>query len=201
MTKHTTLLASAIALTAAAAGTASADTKLTTTVYTASPTGFLVDSTLVAGEKEAILIDGQFSLADAHRLVAMIMESKKTLTTVYVTHSHPDHYFGLTVIKQAFPKVKIVATPAVVKEIQATWKGKVKQWGPMYGALIPTQPVIPTPLKGTTLTLEGQTLEIKQGVGDEADSTYVWIPSIKTVVAGDIVFRGVHPWTAEGKAD
>jgi glyoxylase-like metal-dependent hydrolase (beta-lactamase superfamily II) len=198
MSMNKLLLASATLL-AAAATPAAADTKLTATVYTASPTGFLVDSTLVAGEKEAILIDGQFSLADAHRLVAQIMESKKELTTVYVTHSHPDHYFGLNVIKQAFPKVKIVATPAVVKEIQATWKGKVKQWGPMYGALIPTQPVIPTALKGTTLTLEGQTLEIKQGVGDEGTETYVWIPSIKTVVAGDIVFRGVHPWTAEGK--
>ena len=75
----------------------------------ASPGGFLVDSTLVAGDKEAILIDGQFTLADAHRLVAMILESKKTLTTVYVTHSHPDHYFGLDVIKQAFPKAKLVA--------------------------------------------------------------------------------------------
>jgi len=200
MTKQHTILASALVL-AAAASPAAAETKLTATPYTASPTGFLVDSTLVAGEKEAILIDGQFSLADAHRLVAMIMESKKTLTTVYITHSHPDHYFGLNVIKQAFPKVKIVATPSVVKEIQATWKGKVKQWGPMYGALIPTQPVIPTPLKGEVLTLEGQTLEIKHGVGDAADETYVWIPSIKTVVAGDIVFRGVHPWTAEGKSD
>src|ERR1043165_8349458 len=195
MTKQHTILASPLVLAAAA------ETKLTATPYTASPTGFLVDSTLVAGEKEAILIDGQFSLADAHRLVAHIIERKKELTTIYVTHAHPDHYFGLNVIKQAFPKAKIVATPAVIKEIQATWQGKVKQWGPMYGALIPTQPVIPTPLKGDVLTLEGKTLEIKHGTGDAADETYVWIPSIKTVVAGDIVFRGVHPWTAEGKSD
>ena len=30
---------------------------------------------------------------------------------------------------------------------------------------------------------------------------YVWIPSIRTVVVGDIAFRGVHPWTAESNAD
>ena len=197
MTKSLNVLLTLAALAAPAA----AETKLTTTVYTGSQGGFLVDSTLVAGEKEAILIDGQFTLSDAHRLVAMILESKKTLTTVYVTHAHPDHYFGLNVIKQAFPNVKIVATPETVKEIKATWAGKVKQWGPMYGDLITKKPIIPTVLKGNTLTLEGQTLEIKQGTGDEAVETYVWIPSIKTVVAGDIVFRGVHPWTAEGKAD
>src|ERR1051325_4925598 len=121
---------SALAITAAGSLPAAAETRLATTAYTASRTGFLVNSTLVAGDREAILIDGQFSLADAHRLVAAILESKKTLTTVYVTHSHPDHYFGLTVIKQAFPGVQIVATPSVVKEIEGTWKGKVKQWGP-----------------------------------------------------------------------
>jgi glyoxylase-like metal-dependent hydrolase (beta-lactamase superfamily II) len=197
MTKSLNVLLTLAALAAPAA----AETKLTTTVYTGSQGGFLVDSTLVAGEKEAILIDGQFTLSDAHRLVAMILESKKTLTTVYVTHSHPDHYFGLNVIKQAFPNVKVIATPETVKEIKATWAGKVKQWAPMYGDLITKKPIIPTVLKGNTLTLEGQTLEIKQGTGDEAVETYVWIPSIKTVVAGDIVFRGVHPWTAEGKAD
>jgi glyoxylase-like metal-dependent hydrolase (beta-lactamase superfamily II) len=186
---------------AALTAPAAAESKLTTTVYTGSQGGFLVDSTLVAGDKDAILIDGQFTLSDAHRLVAMIMESKKTLTTVYVTHSHPDHYFGLNVIKQAFPNVKVIATPETVKEIKATWAGKVKQWAPMYGDLITKKPIIPTALEGNTLTLEGQTLEIKHGTGDEALETYVWIPSIKTVVAGDIVFRGVHPWTAEGKAD
>src|SRR5689334_5092517 len=97
-----------------ASTSARAETKLTTTVYTASPNGFLVNSTLVSGEREAVLIDAQFTLADAHRLVALILESKKTLTTVYVTHFHPDHYFGLAVIKQAFPKAKLVALPGAV---------------------------------------------------------------------------------------
>ena len=185
-----------------AASTAHAETKLTTTVYTASPTGFLVNSTIVAGEKDAVLIDAQFSLADAHRLVATLLESKKNLTTIYITHFHPDHYFGLTVVKQAFPKAKIVTTPTSLAELKKTAKAKAKQWGGMYGSLVPTAPVIPTALAGKTITLEGQTLEIRgPAQGDSADNTYVWIPSTKTVIAGDIVFAGVHPWTAESNAD
>src|SRR4051794_39450007 len=180
---------------------AHAETKLTATVFTGSPAGFLVDSTLVAGERDAILIDAQFDLADAHRLVAMILESKKTLTTVYVTHFHPDHYFGLGVIQQAFPKAKLVALPAAVTEIKKTWQDKVKQWGPLYGDLVTSKPVLPVAMQGTTLTLEGQTLEVHGGVqGDAEDNSYVWIPSIKTVVAGDIVYRGVHAWTRETNA-
>ena len=190
----TSALLAAVALTS----TAHADPKLTATVFTGSPTGFLVDSTLVAGDKDAILIDAQFDLADAHRLVAQILESKKNLTTVYITHSHPDHYFGLVVIQQAFPKAKLVALPSVVDEIKKTWADKVKQWAPLYGDLVPSQPVVPAPLAGTSLTLEGQTLEIHGGVqGDSEDNSYVWIPSIKTVVAGDLIYRGVHVWTRE----
>jgi len=197
--KNTLLTA---ALLAATSTLAHADPKpLETQVFTASPNGFLVDSTLVTGDKDAILIDAQFDRADAHRLVAQILESKKNLTTVFITHSHPDHYFGLEVIHQAFPKAKLVALPATVAEIKKTWQGKVKQWQPMFGELIPGSPVLPTALTGTTLTLDGQTLEIHGGVqGDEAQCAYVWIPSTKTVIAGDIVYRGVHVWTAETKA-
>jgi glyoxylase-like metal-dependent hydrolase (beta-lactamase superfamily II) len=201
MTNLATVLAAALGAAALTTATAHADPKLTATVFTGSPAGFLVDSTLIAGDKEAILIDAQFDLADAHRLVAMILESKKQLTTVYITHAHPDHYFGLAVIHEAFPRAKLVALPAVVAEIKATAQAKVKQWGPMYGDLVPAHPVLPTALQGTSLTLEGQTLELHGGVqGDAADNSYVWIPSIQTVVAGDIIYRGVHAWTAETNA-
>jgi glyoxylase-like metal-dependent hydrolase (beta-lactamase superfamily II) len=193
--------AAGLALTLVAASLPSiarAESKLTVEVVTASPQGFLVSSALVAGEKDAVLIDGQLTLADAHRLVGAILDAKKNLTTVYVTHWHPDHYFGLVVVKQAFPKAKIVAQPATVAEIKKTWQAKVKQWGPMFGDNLTAKPVIPAPVAGNKLTLEGQTLEIHGPVqGDATTNSYVWIPSIKAVVTGDIVYQGVYPWTAE----
>jgi glyoxylase-like metal-dependent hydrolase (beta-lactamase superfamily II) len=191
----------ALLLVAVAASSPRAETKLTTEVFTASPQGFLATSTLVAGDKEAVLIDGQLTLSDAHRLVGLILDSKKTLTTVYITHWHPDHYFGLVVVKQAFPRVKILAQPATVAEIKKTWAAKVKQWSPMFGANLASKPLIPSPLTGNTIALEGQTLEIHGPVqGDASTNSYVWIPSIKTVVTGDIVYQGVFPWTAETNA-
>ncbi|MCE9579319.1 MAG: MBL fold metallo-hydrolase [Deltaproteobacteria bacterium] len=196
----TALFATAATAAAAASAAPAAAAPLTTTVYTGSADGFYVTSTLVAGEKDAILIDGQFDLADAHRLVATILESKKRLTTIYVTHFHPDHYFGLAVVMQAFPKATLVALPAAVAEIKASYKAKLGYWGPIYGANLTTKPPIPTALKGASLTLEGQTLEIHAARGDAEHNSYVWIPSTKTVIAGDIVYHGVHPWTAESDA-
>jgi glyoxylase-like metal-dependent hydrolase (beta-lactamase superfamily II) len=80
-----------------------AQAKLETMVFTGSPAGFLVNSTLVSGANDAVLIDAQFAMADAYRLVGWLIESRKNLTTIYITHAHPDHYFGLEVVKQAFP--------------------------------------------------------------------------------------------------
>ena len=203
MSKHSLLFAALACLgLAAAGGTARAETKLTTTVYTASPGGFLVNSTLVAGEKEAVLIDAQFTLAEAHRLIASILESKKTLTTVYITHGHPDHYFGLAAIKQAFPKAKLVTHPAALAEMKKTWQAKLKQWGPMYGALVPQEPALPAVLAAKSIVLEGQALEIHAPVqGDSTDNAYVWIPSTRTVIAGDLVYANVHVWTRDSNAE
>jgi glyoxylase-like metal-dependent hydrolase (beta-lactamase superfamily II) len=39
-----------------------------------------------------VLIDAPFTRADAHRTVAAVLESGKTLDTIFVTHDHPDHF-------------------------------------------------------------------------------------------------------------
>jgi glyoxylase-like metal-dependent hydrolase (beta-lactamase superfamily II) len=182
----------------AAAPAEPAAPKLSVEVITASPEGFLVTSTLVSGAREALLIDAQFTLADAKAVAARIQASGKKLTTVYVTHAHPDHYFGFVAIQQVFPDAKLVALPATIAEIEKTWQAKVKQWQPLYKDGITDHPVLPQPLAGTSLELEGEKLEVVGGVqGDEAENSYVWIPSLATVVAGDIVYDQVFPWTAE----
>ena len=171
-------------------------------VMTGSPEGFLVNSTLVSGQKDAILIDAQFTLADGKKVADAIKASGKTLTTVYVTHSHPDHYFGFPSLKEAFPNAKLVALPATVAEIQKTWEGKVKQWKPLYKDAITATPVVPEPLIGTSLELEGEKFDVVGGVqGDDSQNSYVWIPSLHAVVVGDIAYSDVFPWTAETNAD
>ncbi|HEY6903615.1 MAG TPA: MBL fold metallo-hydrolase [Candidatus Acidoferrales bacterium] len=187
------LLLAALILFTASANQVSAS-QLHVQVITSPPEGIAVNSTLIYGDKDAVLIDAQFRLSDAHRLVAAILESKKNLTTVYVTHPHPDHYFGLVVIRQAFPDAKFVALPKVVDGIKASWEGRVKAWKPQYGDNIPSHPIIPDALQGNTLTLEGETLQIFGPLqGDSAgDNSFVWIPSLRAIVGGDTLFSGAH---------
>jgi glyoxylase-like metal-dependent hydrolase (beta-lactamase superfamily II) len=173
-----------------AASALSAQSKLHLRVFTSAPSGFSVNSTLISGDKDAILVDTQFVMSEAHRVAAMILESKKNLTTVYITHGHPDHYFGLAVLKQAFPNAKFVALPATITAIRNGWEGRLKNWTPEFGGNLPaTGPILPDELQGNTLTLEGETLQVVGGVtGDGPNNSYVWIPSLRAVIAGDIVF-------------
>lgn len=186
-------------LLAALLGTSAvAQSRLHIKVITASPEGFLVNSTLVTGQRDAVLIDAAFTRADAQRIVDTIRASGKNLTTVYVTHDHPDHYFGLEVIKQAFPNARFVTLPGSLAAIERTWKAKVDQWGAIYHDAITSAPVLPTALDNDTIPLEGQKLLIVGPVqGDDDQNSFVWIPSLRAVVAGDIVYSGVYVWTAE----
>ena len=130
--------------------------KFTLTVHTGrGASGYDVNSTMISGEKDMLLIDPQFTLSEAHKLAAEILESKKNLATIYVTHPHPDHLFGLAVLKQAFPNAKIVALPATVSGARTGWPARQRVWVATYGNNIPgPDPVLPDELTVPYLTLE-----------------------------------------------
>ena len=158
---------------------------------------FPVASVIVSGASDAVLIDAQFSRGEALKLVERIRATGKHLTTVYVSHSDPDFYFGLDVIHAAFPDAKIVATPQTIAGIEKKKDAKVAFWGPILKDNAPQSIIVPQPLKGDTITLEGQALKIEGLKGATPERSYVWIPSIKTVAGGVVVFSGLHVWTAD----
>jgi glyoxylase-like metal-dependent hydrolase (beta-lactamase superfamily II) len=164
--------------------------------------GYDVNSTMIFGQRDMLLIDPQFTLSEAHRLAAEILESKKNLTTIYVTHPHPDHMFGLAVLHQAFPAARIVALPSTANAAKTAWPGRQKFWFATYGNNIPgPEPVLPEELTAPVLTLEGEQFPITGGVqGDGPGNSFVYIPSLKAVVAGDTVFDRVYFGVPKDKA-
>jgi glyoxylase-like metal-dependent hydrolase (beta-lactamase superfamily II) len=182
---------------------ASAEAQLQLKVHTGrGANGYDVNSTMIFGERDMVVIDPQFTLSEAHRLAAEILESKKNLTTIYVTHPHPDHMFGLTVLKQAFPSARIVALPNTVNAAKIAWPARQKFWFATYGNDIPgPEPVLPEELTSPRLTLEGEQFSITAGVqGDGPGNSFVYIPSLRAVVAGDTVFDQVYFGVPKDKA-
>jgi len=187
----------------ALATAASAESKLQLKVHTGrGMNGYDVNSTMISGKKDMLVIDAQFGLSEARSLAAEIHASKKNLTTIYITHPHPDHYFGLAVLKQEFPNAKIVALPATVNGIKTGWPARQKFWFPTYGNNIPgPDPVLPEELSAPALTLEGESFPITGGVqGDGPGNSFVYISSLKAVVAGDTVFDRVYFGVPKDKA-
>src|SRR6476620_12147984 len=114
------LPAIALGVVAGAAHGQPADAPLTLQVYNASSGSFHVNAVVVSGKKESVLLDTGFTRADALRIAAMVLDSKKTLTTIYISQSDPDFYFGIETLKQVVPDVKVVANAPTLKKIEAT---------------------------------------------------------------------------------
>lgn len=189
------------ALLSAAAPSLAADAPLELHPYRANEQGFSVASVLVTGQKDAGLIDAQFTRADAHRVVAEVLASGKRLRWVYVSQGDPDYYFGLEVVHQAFPEAQILATRATVDHIKASLPEKLKVWRPMLGANGPSKPIVPQVLRGDRLELEGQALQVVGLDGPSPLYTFLWIPSIKAVVGGVRVFGDMHLWTTDSPTE
>jgi hypothetical protein len=174
--------------------------KLTLDVFNASENSFGVASVIVSGKADAVLIDAQFTLADAEAVAQKIKNSGKRLTVIYVSHGDPDFYFGLEVFKKYFPEVTAYATPATIEHIKATAQKKLEVWGGRLGKAITSNVILPQALQGNAIELEGQKLEVV-GLEEFPAKTFVWIPSIKAVVGGINVFgNSFHLWMADAQS-
>lgn len=183
-----------------ATGTAGAQTAaapLQIQVYNADAASFHVNAVVVSGKSEALVIDTGFTRADALRVAANVLDSGKTLKTILISNADPDFYFGAEVLKEQFPQAQVVTTPAVREKIQSKLSGKLAFWGPKLGANAPRKPLVPDALQGNTLTVDGETIEVRGTTGELAHRPYVWIPSIKAVVGNIAVFGNLHVWTAD----
>src|SRR5450755_4025988 len=98
---------------------------LTVEVMQTSVNSLYTSISLIEGKKGAILVDAPFTRADAHRVVAWILESGHDLEAVYVTHDHPDHFFSMEVITEAFPNARVVSAPEVVEDIRKSIPAKM----------------------------------------------------------------------------
>ncbi len=158
---------------------------------------FPVSSVLISGPTEAILVDAQFQRNDAQSLVELIKKSGKKLTTIYISHGDPDYYFGLDVITEAYPHAKVLASAKTQAYIKASMAPKKAYWGPILKENAPQKLVVPDVLKGDTLMVDGEKVKIVGLNGHDPKHTFVWIPSIKTMLGGVVVFSNMHVFLAD----
>jgi glyoxylase-like metal-dependent hydrolase (beta-lactamase superfamily II) len=154
-------------------------------------------ATILTGATEAVVVDTLFTADDVERLAERVEATGRTLTTIYVTHAHFDHYFGLEALLARFPSARGVALPSVVAAIEATHEASRDQAQQWFAGKALDCTVLPEPLDGDVITLDGHELRaIEVGQADIAPSTILHVPAIDAVVAGDVVYNGVHQMLA-----
>jgi glyoxylase-like metal-dependent hydrolase (beta-lactamase superfamily II) len=162
-----------------------------------------ISATLISGQRDAVLVDALMTVEQAHALVEWVAASGKHLTTIYVTHGHGDHFFGIGALLERFPTARAVATPAVVKRMhqQASPAYVANFWAAQFPGQIPDRLVIAEELKGKVIELEGRDLvPVEVGHSDTDDTTFLHVPSIGLVVAGDVAYNDVHLHLGESNA-
>lgn len=160
-------------------------------------------ATLIYGEKDAVLVDTLLTVEQAKALVDWVAAHGKNVTTIYVTHGHGDHFFGLGAVLDRFPNAKAVATPDVVKVMrrQASPEYVASFWKARYPGQIPERLVIAEELKENVIRLEGRELiPVPLGHTDTDNTTCLHVPSAGLVVAGDAAYNDVHLYLAESNA-
>lgn len=162
-----------------------------------------IAATLIYGKQDAILVDAYMTVKQADALANWVAASGKNLTTIYITHGHGDHWFGIGALLERFPNARAVATHDVVRVMRQHASPEILErvWKAGFPGQIPDRLVIAEELKGNVINLEGHDLvAVELGHTDTDYTTCLNVPSIGLVVAGDAVYNDVHLYLAESNA-
>jgi glyoxylase-like metal-dependent hydrolase (beta-lactamase superfamily II) len=167
-------------------------------VFTSPDDQFSVNSILVEGNDEMMLVDAQLTKTSAEKVLQEIKETKKPLSMIYITHEHADHFLGLEVFKGAYPRVTIIATSAVVDRINKVYREKLDKWQKILGSGASSQVVEISKFDGSYIDFEGSRIQVIKDIqGDTDQNTMLWIPGKRILIAGDVLFDDIHVYTAE----
>lgn len=171
---------------------------LTIETYTASEVSARVNAHLIVGESEAMLVDATMTLDDAESVLEMVERSGRRLRTIFITNSQPDKYLGLAVLTERFPEARVLATSQVVSDIRARGPGYLRRLRARWGERIASSLIVPEPIRGNALEIDGLTVEIHRFTGGACpNQAALYLPAIRTLLPGAIVVEGSHLFLRE----
>src|SRR5467141_1128034 len=167
-------------------------------VFTSADDQFWVNSVIVEGVHEVMLVDAQLTKTNAERVLQEIKETKKPLSIIYITHEHADHFLGLEVFREAYPRVRIIANSAVVDRINKVYQEKIDKWKKILGSRATSHVVDIEEFDGNFIKFESSKIEVLKNIqGDTDENTMLWIPGQRILITGDVLFNDMHIYTPE----
>ena len=152
-----------------------------------SPVWSPTSATLIFGEWDPILVDPLLTVSEATALAEWVAATGKNLTTIYVTHGHGDHFFGMSVLLDRFPNARPLALPAVVERMRRQCAPALVSalWNARFPGQLSDRLVV-ADAQGHVMSLEGHELVVLDlGHTDTDETTCLHIPDLGLVVASE----------------
>lgn len=157
--------------------------------------------TLVAGARDAVLVDPPLTVAQTAEVGDWVEASGKNLTHVFVTHGHGDHWFGAGELAERFG-AEVVATEGTIAQMHKNVAIREQFWDALFPGQIPVTDVVARVTPDAVIDLEGHQLRIVEvGHSDTDDTSVLHVPDLDLVVAGDVIYNGVHQFLREAQGD
>ncbi|MBM0125385.1 MBL fold metallo-hydrolase [Pimelobacter simplex] len=157
--------------------------------------------TLVSGDRDAVLVDPPMTIAQTAAVGDWVESTGKNLTHIFVTHGHGDHWFGSAELAKRFG-AEVVNTARTIEHMHANLAVREFFWDALFPGQIPATEVVATEVSNNAIELEGHTLKvIEVGHTDTDDTSVLHAPSLDLVVAGDVIYNGVHQFLREAQGD
>jgi glyoxylase-like metal-dependent hydrolase (beta-lactamase superfamily II) len=147
-----------------------------------------------------MLVDTGLTRSDGRRLAERVRATGLPLTTVVVSHSDPDFYFGTEEVHNAFPDARFLAHPVVIGQITQTYPAELAAWASRLGSELPTRPPRLQPMAGEAVEFEGHRFEVRGFELGLPDRHYLWEHRSRVVLGGVLLFQDVHLRTADTPA-
>jgi glyoxylase-like metal-dependent hydrolase (beta-lactamase superfamily II) len=160
-----------------------------------------ISSTVISGEHDAVLVDPPLTHTQIAQVAEGLARSGKRLASVYITHGHADHWFGTAALLERFGDADTVvyATDGTIRQMRKQLESKNEGFAKSFPGVPRSTPVLAVPVPSEGFLLEGRVLRaVETGHTDTDDSSVLHVPSIGLVVAGDVVYNGVHLMMLEG---
>ncbi|KAK5687272.1 hypothetical protein LTS10_001410 [Elasticomyces elasticus] len=156
--------------------------------------------TLIHNTKTAVLCDCPPTIIETEKLASWIQTTFPGLKITYffLTHAHLDHFFGLPALSKHFPGIKAVATKQVTEGAAEQYANPAAE--KFWPGQLPTEQVIfeALPESNEFEPFDGVTMKAYDVVhGDCAHNSYLHVPALELVVAGDVVYGDCHQYLVE----
>ena len=167
-------------------------------VFTSRDDQFWANSVIIEGTREVMLVEAQLTKTSAEKVLQETKKTKKPLSIIYITHEHADHFLGLEIFKDAYPRVRIIANSAVVERINKVYQEKIDKWKGILGSSGTSHVVAIEKFDGDFIKFESSRIEVLKNIqGDTDENTMLWIPGQRILITGDVLFNDMHVYTAE----